>query len=79
MTMLDKIYCAEEQRQRADKALRLNGFNNEHNFKFDVKPTLRIKRLSSIPRPKIKAASTLQRQLMDLERIKAEKALRLNI
>jgi hypothetical protein len=45
-----------------------------------VKPTIRIKRLSfSGPGIRLKGASSIQRQLMDLERIKAEKALNLNI
>jgi hypothetical protein len=74
MMMLD------EERERADKALRLNGFNDEYNFQLKVKPTIRIKRLSfSGPGIRLKGASSSQRQLMDLERIKAEKALNLNI
>ena len=59
MVMLDKIYCPEEQRQRADKALRLNGITSDNSFKLPKsKPTLRIKRLVN-PRPKIKGASSL--------------------
>ena len=55
MIMLDKIYCTEEQIDRANKALRLNG-GSDYNYDYDPrllaasslnrKPTLRIKRLS---------------------------------
>ena len=52
---------AEEERLKADKALRLNGFTPEYNSPIilpKAKPTLRIKRLASRPRPKIKGASS---------------------
>ena len=65
--MLDRIYCAEEERQRADKGLRLNGFTPDNSFKLPkAKPTLKIKRLVN-PSPKIKSASSsnLQRQLLE--------------
>ena len=103
MILLDKIYCSEEQIERANKALRLNGgSDSDYNYprllaasslSSNRKPTLRIKRLShSGPgiNLKLKGASSLgsnsnlQRQLMErqrqieLERINAEKALRLN-
>lgn len=80
MTMLDRIYNAEEERQRADKALRLNGVisDNSQVQLRNPKPTLKIKRLAYASRPNVKGASSLQKELMDLERIKAEKALRLN-
>ena len=59
----------EEQILSADKALRLNGFTPEYNSPIplpEIKPTLRIKRLVTSPRPKIKGASTsnIQRQLI---------------
>ena len=67
----------DEERERADKALRLNGFNGEDSlyFKSKVKPTIKIKRLnlggSGI---RLKGASSfnsnIQRQLLDRERIK---------
>ena len=95
MIMLDKIYCTEEQIERATKALKLNGgpaFAYDYDPRLlaasslNRKPTLKIKRLSfSGPGIKLKGASSIQRQLMerqkalDLERINAEKALRLNI
>lgn len=82
MVLLDRIYCAEEERQRADKALRLNGITSDNNpiVKLSkTKPTLNIKRLGAGPGIKLKGASSLQRQLDEKERIKAEKALRLNI
>ena len=89
---MDKIYCPEEQRERATKALKLNG-GPTSAYDYDPrllaasssnrKPTLRIKRLSfSGPGIKLKGASSssnLQRQLLERERINAEKALRLNI
>ena len=106
MVLLDKIYCSEDQIERANKALRLNG-GSEYNpglldaSSLNRKPTLKIKRLSSgtnaRPIIKLKGASNLdsnlQRQLLErqrqieiterkereLERINAEKALRLNI
>jgi hypothetical protein len=111
MILLDKIYCPEEQVERANKALRLNGGSDcnydpgfrllaASSFSSNKKPTLRIKRLSSgtnaSPIIKLKGAlnpnSKIQRQLSErqrqieitekkereLERINAEKALRLN-
>jgi hypothetical protein len=43
--ILDKIYCPEEQRERADKALRLNGFTEPvTRTTTKTKPTIRIKR-----------------------------------
>ena len=75
MTMLDA-----EETERADKALRLNGFTVYDN-PYKVKPTIRIKRLSP-GGIKLKGASSfnssIQRQLLDREKINAEKALRLN-
>ena len=47
-----------EERERADKALRLNGFVPEYNSPIplpEIKPTLRIRRLVNPIRPKIKA------------------------
>ena len=105
MVLLDKIYCSEDQIERANKALRLNG-GSEYNpglldaSSLNRKPTLKITRLSfSGPGIKLKLKgasnldSNLQRQLLErqrqieiterkereLERINAEKALRLNI
>ena len=96
MIMLDKIYCTEEQIERANKALRLNGgsaYNSDPRLlaasSLNRKPTLKIKRLSfsgsgsgTGPVIKLKGASSLnsniQRQLLERERINAEKALRLN-
>jgi hypothetical protein len=96
--MLDKIYCTEEQIERGNKALRLNG-GSDSDYNYDPrllaasslnrKPTLKIKRLSfsgsgsgAGPVIKLKGASSLnsniQRQLLERERINAEKALRLN-
>ena len=81
MVMLDS------PEERADKALRLNGFDNFFDNLIvklpKAKPTLRIKRLSyGNSGIKLKGASNLnsnlQRQLMERERINAEKALRLN-
>ena len=67
------------ERERADKALRLNGFSDLNNLKLpNSKPTLRIRRLSFVNNPRLKGASSIQRQLMDRERINAEKALKLN-
>jgi hypothetical protein len=63
--ILDKIYCPEEQRERADKALRLNGFMLP---KTRAGPTIRIKRFAgtSLPAvnggPKLQGAATLQSQ-----------------
>ena len=74
--ILDKIYCPEEQRERADKALRLNGFTGPLLPKTRAKPTIRIKRLSfsgNGPGIKLKGASSTKE-----EREKADKALRLN-
>jgi hypothetical protein len=87
MALLDKIYCPEEQRERATKALKLNGGSDydprllaafSFTSKKERKPTIRIKRLSfSNPGNKLKDASSIQNQLQK-EREKAEKALRLN-
>ena len=54
--ILEKIYCPEEQRERADKALRLNGFTGPDYpllTRAKAKPTIRIKKLA-----KLKGAST---------------------
>ena len=86
MLFLDKIYCPEEQRERATKALRLNGGLDYNHIterllaasSLKKKPTIRIKRLGySGPGIKLKGASSIQRRLQ-LEKEKAEKALRLN-
>ena len=89
--MLDRLYCTEEQIDRANKALRLNGGRSDYDPRLlaasslNRKPTLKIKRLSlGGSGIKLKGASDLnsnsniQRQLMERERINAEKALRLN-
>jgi len=58
MVVLDKIYCSEEQIERANKALRLNGGSDydydpgfrllaASSFTSNRKPTLKIKRLRS--------------------------------
>ena len=110
MVLLEKIYCSEEQIERANKALRLNGGSDYDPrllaaSSLNRKSTLKIKRLSfggpGIKlKSKLKGASNLninsnsniQRQLLErqrqieiteqkereLERINAEKALRLN-
>ena len=52
--MLDRLYCTEEQIDRANKALRLNGGRSDYDprllaassLNLNRKPTLRIKRLS---------------------------------
>lgn len=83
MIFLEKIYCPEEQRERANKALKLNGVTDYEPRLLAAsstkkKPTVRIKRLSfSGPGNKLKGASSIQNQLYK-EREKAEKALRLN-
>jgi hypothetical protein len=49
--ILNKIYCPEEQRERADKALRLNGFTDLDSpllTRAKVKPTIRIKSLGKL-------------------------------
>jgi hypothetical protein len=100
MVLLDKIYCAEDQIECANKALRLNGGSDYDPGLLDAsslnrKPTLKITRLSfSGPgiKLKLKGPSNIQRQLLErqrqieiteqmeieIERINAEKALRLN-
>jgi hypothetical protein len=81
--LLDKIYCPEEQRERAAKALGLNGGTDYEPrllaaSSMKKKPTIRIKRWSySGPGIKLKGASSIQNQLQK-GREKAEKALRLN-
>jgi hypothetical protein len=80
---LQKIYDPEEQRERASKALRLNGGPDYDPMtarllaasSIKKKPTFRIKPLVG---SKLQSGSTLQRQLLKREREKAEKALRLN-
>lgn len=65
--ILDKIYCPEEQRERADKALRLNGFTGPPLPKTRAKTTIRIKRFpgKEVPpvndaKPKLQSASSNQ-------------------
>jgi hypothetical protein len=76
---LEKIYDPEEQRERAFKALRLNG-GPDYNHEIErllaasstkKKPTFRVRRFGL---GKLKSASYLQK-----EREKAEKALSLNL
>lgn len=69
MILLEKLYCSEEQRERANKALKLNGgtdYEPRLLAASSKKPTIRIKRLSfSGHNPnsiKLKAAS-IQNQL----------------
>jgi hypothetical protein len=79
--MLTRIYNHEEQRQRALKALRLNGDSSpDYNPRLlaassTKKPIVGIKRLSYSGSPgiELKGASSLQK-----EREKAKKAQRLN-
>ena len=85
MILLEKIYCSEEKIERANKALKLDGgadYEPRLLAASSNKPTIRIKRLSfSGYNPnsiKLKGASTLQRQLLGQEKIKSEKALKLN-
>ena len=81
MIMLDKIYCTEEQIERANKALRLNG-GSDYDYdprllaasSSNRKPTLRIKLLSfSGPGIKLKGVSSsnsnLQRQLLERQKL----------
>lgn len=60
--ILDKIYCPEEQRERADKALQLNGFTGPVTRTTKTKPTVRIKKRLVSEDPKLKCVSTLQSQ-----------------
>lgn len=84
MILLDKIYCSEEQRVRADKALKLNGgtdYEPRLLAASSTKPTIRIKRLSfnsNNPNSiKLKGASSIQNQLK-LEKEKSKKANRMH-
>jgi hypothetical protein len=82
ITGLTRIYNYEEQRERADKAIKLNG-GTDYDYEPRLlaassrKPTIRIKPLSfSGPGIKLKGAS-IQNQLQK-EKEKAEKGLKLN-
>jgi hypothetical protein len=79
--LLEKIYSTEEQMERASKVLKLNvGTDYEPRLlaASSKKPTISTKWLSfNGPGVKPKGASSIQRQLQ-LEKEKAEKALRLN-
>lgn len=84
-----KTYTAEEQRDRAAKAIKLNGIDScptlypisqpiGNKDKDRIKPTIRIKRLKpTLPIKSLKGASALQDKLKR-EKEKAEKALKLN-
>lgn len=68
LILLDKIFCPEEQRERANKALKLNGGTDYDPMLLVAsstkkKPTVRIK------------LSNIQRQLVEQQKKKAEKAL----
>ena len=69
----------EAELEKAYKALRLNGgvpmYVPNIIGASKKKPTIKIKRFGS---GKLQAGSTIQRQLLELEKVKAEKALRLN-
>jgi hypothetical protein len=52
--VLDKIYCPEEPRERADKALRLNGFTGP------LLPKTRIKRFAGASLPAVNGGPKLQ-------------------
>jgi hypothetical protein len=69
--ILDKIYCPEEQRERANKTLRLNG-GTDYDPRLLAASTIKKK-----PTVRIKL-SNIQRQLLEQSKSKAEKALRLN-
>jgi hypothetical protein len=63
---LDKIYSSEEQRERADKALKLNGGTDyDHRLlaASSKKPTIRIMRLSFTGQGiKLKGASSILKE-----------------
>jgi hypothetical protein len=75
--------CNQQEIERASKALRLNGgpgYNPATEKLLAAsskkrKSTVRIKRLGS----KLQSGSTLQRQLLERERMKAVKALNLMV
>jgi hypothetical protein len=84
-----RILTPEEEREIAAKMLRLNGAPDYDPAierllaasSVKKKPTFKVRRLSL---GKLQggsglgSGSTIQRQLLDLEKVKAEKALRLN-
>jgi hypothetical protein len=78
-----KTFTAEEQKERAAKALKLNDNDRFINpgprlFEIPTKPTVRIKRLKpDLPIKRLKGASAFQDKLLR-EKEKAEKALKLN-
>ena len=84
MTPLKKIYSPEEEQERADKALRLNGVDIPADFPHDYNPKLLA--ASSSPSPSLTAPIRLTlkvkrldfRPIQEREKDKAEKALRLN-
>jgi hypothetical protein len=68
------------KRKRSAKALRLNGSSDyvPMTAKLLASSSVKKKPTFKIRRGKLQSGSTLQRQLFEQERMKAEKALRLN-
>jgi hypothetical protein len=89
--MLTRVYTPEEEKERAMKALKLNGFESlgyDYDPRYDPKllaasskPIVRIKRLGfsghSPNNIKLKGASSVRKYLNE-EKEKAEKAFGLN-